>query len=223
MSHVSQQTIWNRPVRGTRGPRGELTRDQIAATAIGLADGTGLPSVTMRALADVLGVSAGGLYRYVRGRDELLALMADAALADLRFPTPAGDWEQELLFVARDLLRVHLAHPWLVVVGTVSGPIGPKALRCFDRCLEILAALPAGNAAKMEALAMLFGVVTLFAQAGTREPVDAGTLFSALDPEAHPHLAAVLGASGRSASDTDLFDRTIRSLLRGLLTPDPVA
>lgn len=217
MSHGTPQTIWTRPVRGARGPQGELSHDRIAATGIGLADATGLRSVTMRAVADALGASAAGLYRYVRGRDEVIALMVDAALADLSYPTPDGQWQSQLLAVAKDQLRVHRAHPWLVTAGFGVGPAGPNALRHFDRCLAIMAGLPASNAAKMEALAMLTGVVTLFARPAASEPADPRTLFSALDPQEHPHLAAALVPADQASASPDLFDRTIQSLLRGLL------
>lgn len=217
MSHGGPQTIWNRPVRGARGPQGELSHERIAATGIGLADATGLRSVTMRAVADALGASAAGLYRYVRGRDEVIALMVDAALADLSYPTPDGQWQTQLLAVANDQLRVYRAHPWLGSAGFGAGPAGPNALRHFDRCLAIVSALPASNAAKMEALAMLTGVVTLFARPTAGRPADPRILFSALDPQAHPHLAAALAARDQSSASPDLFDRTIQSLLRGLL------
>ena len=221
MSDVLPESIWTRPVRGARGPQGELSRDQLAATAIDLADAGDLRSVTMRGVAHALGTTAGGLYRYVRSRDELIALMVDAALADLHFPTPDGTWQQQILAVAGDQLRVYRAHPWLVVAGLGSGPIGPNALRYFDRCLAIMAAVPASNAAKMEALAMLTGVVTLFARPAASQPVDPRILFSALDPEAHPTLAAALASAEPSTSRPDLFVRTIRSLLSGLLQTRP--
>ncbi len=218
MSNVTPPTIWNRPVRGSRGPEGELTRDQIAAVAIRLADAADLRAVTMRAVASSLGTSAGGLYRYVRGRDELIALMVDAALADLHVPAPGGDWEEQLVDVAREQLRVYGDHPWLVTAGFRPGPAGPNALRYFDRCLAILADVPASSATKMEGLAMVTGVVTLFARPARGDGVDPSTIFSAIDRAAHPHLAAALAAADPGPAQPDLFGRTVRSLLRGMFT-----
>lgn len=217
VTEVVPQSIWTRPVRGARGPQGELSRDQIAAAAIGLADVADLRSVTMRAVGDALGSSAAGLYRYVRTRDELIALMVDAALADLRLPEPDGQWKRQLLAVAHEQLRVYQEHPWLVSAGLGTGPIGPNALRYFDHCLAILGGVPASNASKMEALAMLTGVVTLFARPGASQAADPRLLFSARDPHAHPHLTAALIRSDQPNSGPDLFDRTVLSLLGGLL------
>jgi AcrR family transcriptional regulator len=219
MSGVSPQTIWNRPVRGTRGPHRELSHDQIAAAAIELADAGGLRSVTMRAVAEALGISAAGLYRYVGSRDELIALMVDAALADMTLPIPNGDWETQLLAVARELLGVYIAHTWLGEAAYRSGPAGPNALRYFDQCLAIMAALPASAATKMESLAMLTGVVSLFARAAASQPPDPAILFAALDPQAHPNLTAALTAPDQPERQPDLFQRTLTSVLSGLLKP----
>lgn len=217
-----EQSIWARPVRGGRGPAGELSREQIASTAIGLADAEGLPAVTMRALGSALGSSAAGLYRYVRSRDELLALMVDAALADLDYPAPDGDWTRQLLQVARSQLALYRAHPWLVAASLEAGDIGPNALRHFDRCLAILDGVPATGAVKMEALAMLTGVVSLFARPAPAQASDPSQLFAALDPVAHPHLTAVLAAPPAApvGGTQDLFDRVVLSVLSGLLSTD---
>lgn len=221
MSDVRPETIWNRPARGARGPKGELGRDRLAATGIDLADAGGLRSVTMRAVADTLGTTAGGLYRYVRSRDELVALMVDAVLAELHVPAPEGRWQDQILAVATDQLRLYLAHPWLAEPGLGSGPAGPHALTYFDRCLSIMVAVPASNAAKMEALAILTGVVSLFARAASTQPVDPRVLFSGLDPGAQPTLAAALASTDPPAARPDLFARTIHSLLSGLLPATP--
>lgn len=220
-ARTAARTIWTRAARGERGPAGELSRGQIAATAIALADAQGLRAVTMRAVGGALGSSAAGLYRYVRSRDELLALMVDAALDDLSYPTPDGDWSRQLLEVAHAQLTLYRAHPWLVAASLEGGPIGPNALRHFDRCLAILDAVPAPGATKMEALAMLNGVVSLFARPVPEDAADPGLLFAALDPVAHPHLTAVLAAppGAPAAGPEDLFDRVIGSVLSGLLAP----
>jgi hypothetical protein len=117
--------------------------------------------------------------------------------------------------VAHELLRVHVGHTWLGEAALGSGPAGPNALRCFDRCLAVMAVLPASTATKMEALGMLNGVVSLFARAAASQPRDPRILFGALDPQAHPHLAAAITA--QPERKPDLFQRTLSSMLRGLL------
>jgi hypothetical protein len=109
-----------------------------------------------------------------------------------------GDWERQLLVVAHELLGIYVAHTWLQEAAPRSGPAGPNALRYFDRCLAIMAALPASPATKMEALGMLTGVVSLLHVPRPAHP-DPRILFGALDPQAHPHLTA---PTSRSASQT---------------------
>ena len=119
--------------------------------------------------------------------------------------------------MAHELLRVYTAHSWLSKAAFGSGPAGPNALRYFDRCLAIMAALPASAATKMEALGMLTGVVSLFARAAASQPPDPAILFAALDPQAHPNLTATLAAPDQPERQPDLFQRTLTSLLSGLL------
>jgi hypothetical protein len=52
------QLLWREPgtADSRRGPRQGLSVERVAATAMALADSDGLGSVTMRAIAQVLGV-----------------------------------------------------------------------------------------------------------------------------------------------------------------------
>jgi AcrR family transcriptional regulator len=216
-------TIWTRPVRSARGPRPEHTRDRIAAAAITLADAGGLPAASMRAVAATLGTGGGSLYRYLSSRDDLLDLMVDAVLGELpQGPAgPGADWLDEMVALAREVLVLHRRHPWLLAVDLPARTLGPQALDYFDRCLAILAPVPAGTATKMEAIAMITGVVSLFTRnevaAGARS-VSPGQLFGAVSPERHPHLLAALTTPVPAPrGGAELFDRTVRSLLQGLL------
>ena len=76
--------VWTRPERGRRRPR--YTRDEIAAAAIRVADAEGFDELSMRRLASELGAGTMTLYHYVRTKDELLALVHDAVMAELLVP-----------------------------------------------------------------------------------------------------------------------------------------
>jgi AcrR family transcriptional regulator len=148
---------------GTRGPKPEHSRETIAQAAISLADAGGLAAASMRAVAKELGTTGGALYRYVASRDELLDAMVDTASARLKLPEPTGDWLADLLRIAgrqRDLFK---DHPWLVEALSGRTP-GPATTAFFRHCLSLLDGVEAGEAAKHEAIAMMTGVVTLFAR-----------------------------------------------------------
>jgi AcrR family transcriptional regulator len=203
---------------GTRGPAPGHSRETIVAAATALADSDGLAAVSMRAVAGALGTGAGSLCRYVASRDVLLDLMTDAAAGELRpYPEGAGPWSDGLLAVARRQLDLYRRHPWLVDAVARRAAPGPHTLAYFDHCLRLLAPVDCPVAAKFEAIAMITGVVSLFAR--NEAAAAAAYPLTGIDPTAHPHLAAAL-AGPPSAARPDLFDRTVRSLLTGLLAPD---
>jgi AcrR family transcriptional regulator len=189
---VSQgESVFDRPARGTRGPVPEHSREQIARAAIAIADEKGLAAASMRTVAASLGTSAGSLYRYLSSRDDLLALMVDAASAGVKGPSrETGDWLEAMLDLARQQLKVLNRHPWLVEILPRHLPPGPNAMAFLNHCLRILEPVPADDQAKYEAIAMMTGVVTLFVrnEAATRA--------------------------------RNLFERTVRAVLTGLLAQD---
>jgi hypothetical protein len=82
--------IWERVESAGRGPRPTLTHDQIARAAVEIADEADLSAVSMRRLAERLGIATMGLYRYVSGKDDVYELMLDVVAAELTLPD--GGW-----------------------------------------------------------------------------------------------------------------------------------
>ncbi|MEH1167705.1 helix-turn-helix domain-containing protein [Micromonospora sp. CPCC 205539] len=216
---ADRQPIWTRPVRGSRGPTPAHSRDEIVVAAIALADAEGLTAVSMRAVAAALGTGAGSLYRYLSSRDDLLDLMTDRVVGELRpYPQAQGEWLDSMLLLARRQLALHRRHRWLVEVIHRPSAIGPESLAWFDTCLRILEPVRSAVTAKFEAIAMVTGVVTLFA----RSEAAAGSLdLAGADLTAYPHLVAAFSQPSAPAPQTDLFERTLRSLLTGLLMAEP--
>jgi AcrR family transcriptional regulator len=175
----------------------------------------------MRAVASALGTAAGSLYRYLSSRDDLLALMVDAALAELpRHRETSGSWLDDLVALAHDQLALYRRHPWLLEASLHPVAFGPRTMDYFEQCLRIMAPLDCATTTKMEAIGMITGVVSLFARdaaAARHQAVSPMRLFGTATPEAHPHLIAALTRPTPAAPRTDLFERTIRSVLRGLL------
>ncbi|MEV6300697.1 TetR/AcrR family transcriptional regulator [Actinoplanes sp. NPDC051861] len=209
-------TPWSRPARGARGPAPSHSRDEIVDAAIAMADAGGIGAVSMRAVATALGTGAGSLYRYLSSRDDLLDLMADRAAGELRpYPDASGDWLDGMLRVARRQLELYRRHPWLVDVLARPAALGPQSLGWFDHCLGVLRPVPAATAAKFEAIAMMIGVVSLFARSESAGP-PAG--FDGIDMTAFPNLIAALTTPpARAPGRRDLFDVTVSSVLRGVL------
>lgn len=217
-SGADRQPIWARPERGSRGPTPTHSRDAIVTAAITLADAEGIAAVSMRAVAIALGTSAGALYRYLSSRDDLLDLMTDRVLGELRpYPRADGDWLDTMLLLARGQLSLYRRHPWLLdVIHRTS--VGPQTLAWFDTCLRVLEPVRCAVTAKFEAIAMMTGVVSLFARS---EATSRSFTFAGIDLASYPHLATAFSQPSGPAAQNDLFDRALRILLTGLLIAEP--
>jgi DNA-binding transcriptional regulator YhcF (GntR family) len=103
---------------------------RIVRTATTIADAEGLAAATMRRIATDLDVATMELYRYVRGRDHLVVLMADAAFAEYPLPAraPAG-WRARLELLCRLQWTLYRRHPWLAQVVSLTRPLlAPNAI-----------------------------------------------------------------------------------------------
>ncbi|MFG3642768.1 TetR/AcrR family transcriptional regulator [Micromonospora sp. NPDC047762] len=209
------QSIWSRPERGSRGPAPAHSRDAIVEAALALADAEGLAAVSMRAVAASLGTGAGSLYRYLSSRDDLLDLMTDRAVGELRpYPQVEGDWLKTMVLLGRRQLALFGAHPWLPDVIHRPSGAGPESLAWFDNCIRVLEPVRCPVTAKFEAIAMMTGVVSLFA----RRESAAGTFsFAGMDLTTYPHLVAAFSQPAGPPPRADLVERTLRGLLTGLL------
>ena len=214
-----RQSIWTRPERGTRGPAPTHSRTEIVEAAIALADADGLSTVSMRAVAAALGTSAGALYRYLSSREDLLNLMVDQVVGELRpYPETDGDWLEAMLLIAHEQLTLYRRHRWLLDVNHRTSELGPQALAWFDNHLRILQPVRCAVTTKFETIAMMTGVISLFAR---NETTSESITFTGVDLTAYPHLAAAFDQPPTPAPRHDLFDRTLRSLLTGLLRTEP--
>ena len=202
--------------KARRGPPARRTRDEIAAAAVAIADVDGLAAVTLRRLSSDLGTGGGALYRYFSARDELLDLMVDLVTAELPTVSPGtGDPVEDLVAVGRDLLELYRRHRWLADVRQAVTTPGPHVVDHLERCLAVLAPVQAGVRSKMEAIALVTGVVTLFSQQAAGGST---TRLTADSADRWPHLAAALtGAAPESDPRPDLFGRVLTGAIIGIL------
>jgi len=109
----------------------------------------GFDGLTMRRLAEKLGVKAASLYNHVRDKNELLALAADAICAEIPSPDPALRWREQLEAGGRAIRRVLLSHRDGAKVMAATPPAGPNRLRVIEDLLRVLvvAGFPRGDIA----------------------------------------------------------------------------
>jgi len=115
-----------------------LTRERVLLVAIALADESGLGSLSMRLLADDLGVKAMSLYNHVAHKDDLINGMVDIIVGRITLPAVGGDWKSAMRQRAVSAREVFLKHPWapLQVVSRIN--TGPAMLRLIDATLGCL-------------------------------------------------------------------------------------
>ena len=228
MASDPSRSIWLRPERSGRGPVPEHDRTAIAAAAIAQADREGLDTVSMRRVAAVLGTGPASLYRYVDSRDELLELMADTAIGelDLTHP-PSGAWRDDLVALARQQRNLYRRHRWLLDLFPGRLGLGPHTIGQLEYALAALATVDAPGPAKLEAIALMNGLVSLVARTefavggsptdwSTTQAEHLGTLATG---DRHPHLIVALAeAAGTApAARPDPLDRLLPRLISVLL------
>lgn len=160
---MSNLPIWAQPQPGARKPR--FTREQIAAVALEIADRDGFAELSMRRVAEALGAGTMTLYYYIRTKDDLLALMDDALMAEVvRRSTPLPKhWRTALETIARAARTTFTHHPWAISQELAAAMGGPNNLRHIEHSLEAVSSLPVPPQVKMELLSIVddfvFGTV----------------------------------------------------------------
>jgi AcrR family transcriptional regulator len=118
--------------------REPLTKERILRSAVALADDGGVDPLSMRRIAEDLGVVPMALYKHVANKDEMLDGMVDVVIDEIDPPLEGADWKtairQRVLSARRALLR----HPWASrVIETRAAPT-PTLIGYMDEMVGIL-------------------------------------------------------------------------------------
>jgi AcrR family transcriptional regulator len=119
-----------------RVKRTPLNKERVLDAAIALADKEGIEALSMRRLAQELGVEAMSLYNHVASKNELLDGMVDAVAREITVPSGA-DWKTAIRTIATSAYETLLRHPWAGGLWMHQMP-GPARLRHFDAVLGSL-------------------------------------------------------------------------------------
>lgn len=128
----------SRAARTRRRSAPSLSQDRIVAAALDVLDDRGLDGLSLRKVAAELGAGVNSLYWYVNSKEELLDLVADAVLAQLRLPDRRGDWRTDCRVAMSELRTLLLRHPHAVAIVVTRPPTGPAALRSSEWILQAL-------------------------------------------------------------------------------------
>lgn len=200
--------------------RGSLNREAIAATALELLDRDGLDALSMRRLADALGVGTMTLYGYFSSKSELLDAVIDASVTDGGL-TADGTWRDRVTTLARGMRAYLERHPSLVQIRLRQPMTRPRQFRVTEQVVAALvdAGLPRDEAARAFRLLFtyVFGYVAFSPQAtadAARSEVRAS--LAALPPDEYPLLSSMVDEAVAAAAGDEQFDFGLELILAGI-------
>jgi TetR/AcrR family transcriptional regulator, tetracycline repressor protein len=213
-------------------PRGFLSRELIIKEALSLLDEHGPGALSMRRLADRLGVAPTALYTHVRGKADLIDGLIDQVYAGLTLnPDPTGDWTQQLTTLSQQVRDHLLAHPAVVPYALQQPGLGPHSLRLGEAIYNVLR--PAGFSDQAVVgtvyalLTYILGYVALEIPRASTDPENSDefvrrmwAFFAALPPGEFPHTVQLAAQLARISTD-DQFQFGIRTFLAGLQAQQP--
>jgi AcrR family transcriptional regulator len=125
---------------GQTEPRGQLSEERVLRTAVALADRHGIEWLSMRKLADELGVSAMSPYYYVPNKERLIDGMVDIVFSEIEPPSLELDWKEAMRRRAVSTREALNRHRW--AIGHMEGRTdhGAANLRLHDAVLGCLRA-----------------------------------------------------------------------------------
>ena len=117
----------------------KLSKARILKQALIIADNGGIEALSMRKLADSLGVKAMSLYNHFANKDEIIDGLVELVIAEIEVPELAADeWKAAMLVRANSAHQALLAHPWATQAIVSRMNIGPNMLAYIDATLGCL-------------------------------------------------------------------------------------
>jgi AcrR family transcriptional regulator len=232
---VAPEPPWRTEPRRRGVPRPALSREVVVAAALKVLEDGGGEALTMRRVADQIGVSASSLYGYVANKEELVQLVLDRIFDGVTVP-PTGSWQDTIKEFSRAMLAVFRRHPGVAALTLGRVAVTPSMLVTGERILSELrqAGIPDQVAAFVGDLGGLY--VGAFAYEQDVAPpggpeqdflVQFTAWLKSLPAERFPSIVAVADKLTAGSAD-DRFEWGLDVLVRGLASyldapPDPAA
>ncbi|MGW6685712.1 TetR/AcrR family transcriptional regulator [Streptomyces sp. NPDC054961] len=194
------------------------TPDQLAAAALAVIDRDGLPGLSMRAVATELGISTMALYRYVRDREELEALVVELVLGGIdTTPPPPGPWQDRIALQATRMREVVGAHPAVLPLTLTHRHRSKSGLRWSETMLEVLTEAGIESEERVVALRAVIAYVIGALQLEHLGPLEGPgtTAIAGLPADEFPYMRAT-ARDARSVGPDREFGGGLALLLRGL-------
>lgn len=201
--------------------RPALGREEIARAALALVDEEGLSALSMRRLADRLGVGTMTLYGYFRSKQELVDAAVGVAVEDFEFDMPEGGMRERIRAHQQAVRRVLERHPALPELRGRQPIVQPAAFRMTETALQILldAGFPPEEAAR--AFRVLFVYMFGSMRFGGIEPSPeqqrvVRSALQLLPEDEFPAVTASAPAIAASVGGREQFDYGLELVIDGL-------
>jgi AcrR family transcriptional regulator len=202
--------------------RVHLSRDRVLGAAVTLADHAGIGSLTMRKLAQELGVVPMALYRHVANKEELLDGMVDLVFGEVEFPSSGADWKTAMRQRAISMRQALSRHRWAIGLMESRTNPGPANLGHHNAVMKCLR--EAGLSFRMTVHAYnaldsyTYGFALQEANLPFETPKESGEVAEMMVPpsvaDEYPYLAEVVVELGKSGySYTEEFEFALDLIL----------
>lgn len=183
------------PEPSTRAP---LTRERVLHAAVRLADEGGIAVLSMRRLAQTLGVEAMSLYNHVANKEDLLDGMVDLVVAEIVVPEVGAHWKVQMHKRATSAYAVLRSHTWAPLLFVSRMNVGQAMLRYIDATHGCLREAGFSHAMADHARNVVDSHIYGFTLQELLFPIAAGTYADAakhflpmLPQERYPHMRAL--------------------------------
>jgi AcrR family transcriptional regulator len=115
-----------------------LSRERVLQGALAVADAGGIGSLTIRSLAQELGVKPMSVYYHVTNKEQILDGIVDLVFSEITLPSPDGDWRTEMRRRAISARAVLERHRWVIGLLHSRTIPGPATLRHHEAVIATL-------------------------------------------------------------------------------------
>ena len=177
-----------------------LSKDRVLEAALGLADQSGLESLTMRTLGESLGVGPMALYRHVANKEAIVDGIVDLVFSEIDVPSAKADWKTAMRHRAISVREVLSRHRWAVGLMESRTNPGPANLRHHDAVIGNLRSAGFDMPMAAHAYSVLDSYIYGFAQTQMNLPFESTAdivelsqeMLRAFPVNEYPNLAAFI-------------------------------
>ncbi len=197
-----------------------ISRRSALTAALSIMDTEGLDALSIRRLADELGVNGASLYHHFQNKDEILLGAARLGLSEVRTPEARDeDWHDWMARNAKRLRAALIQHPGLIPIIMNRGPLG-----IGTDMVESSATLLDKQGLPLGAIVPLLEALELFAISSAMQASRGDGLEDIPDLNHHDHPTLARAAAARDIGSEEVFDAVVMRIIEaveGMSTKKP--